>query len=288
MDLQMDTTQYNWNQIYDSDCESFADAMHRLKRSQQWNYIEHIIRTKYGHIEGLCTIEIGSGMAKASALLAMLGAHVTAIDNNEKAIESAIKLFSWLGCDGEFIIADALKLPEHLLSRFDVALSIGTGEHFTGINRKLILESHYKVLKANGSAFFVVPNAFCIRYNALMNLSALLGIGLEKEYPFRKKELLILAKNILLTGNSVVGLNYKEAIERFKFTDLIKNTANHYFPQLTKLIREQRGRESKKNYRKKNAITRNLSALTIPSENKRIRSIDNIFGYALVLHGTKV
>jgi len=284
----MDPSKYNWNKIYDSDFESFADALTRIKRSQQWNFIEHAIRKKYGHIEGLCTIEIGSGMAKASALLAMLGARVTAIDNNEKAIESASMLFSWLGCSGEFIVADALKLPKHLLSRFDVALSIGTGEHFTGINRKLILESHHKVLRTNGSAFFVVPNALCLRYNALMNISSNFDVGLEKEYPFVKKELLSLAKNVGFTVNNVVGLNYKEALERFKVIDLIKNIANHYFPQLTKAIREQRGRESHKTYRKMKETTKNLSALTIPSASTKIGLIDSLFGYALVLHGTKV
>jgi len=121
-----------------------------------------------------------------------------------------------------------------------------------------------------------------------MNISALLGVGLEKEYPFSKRELLEYANYVGFTSNCVVGLNYKESLERFKVTYLVKDIANHYFPQLTQTIRELRGRDGHNTHRKMDENTRNLSALTIISESKTTRTIDNLFGYALVLYGTKV
>src|SRR3989339_1274892 len=164
--------QYNWDYVYDANYETFAASLLRIKRSQQWCYIENAIRRKHGNFNNLRSIEIGSGMGKVSALLALMGVNVTLVDNNKKALELAGNLFSYIGCKGKFVYADALALPEALWNNYDIALSLGTGEHFTGVNRKRIIESHYKVLKTKGVVFFIVPNAACLRYNVLMNISA--------------------------------------------------------------------------------------------------------------------
>ncbi len=109
------------------------DAMlQREEASPRWQLVVDRLERAFGSINGLQTIELGSGRGDLSILLARRGAQVTLLDRSERALEEASKRFARLGLPARFEQADLLTRSDSREGRFDVSLSIGVIEHFAG------------------------------------------------------------------------------------------------------------------------------------------------------------
>jgi SAM-dependent methyltransferase len=64
-----------------------------------------------GHVAGKDVLEIGCGMGTHAAMLARLGAQLTAIDLTQRAVEVTRRRFDLFGLDGRIQRADAERLP---------------------------------------------------------------------------------------------------------------------------------------------------------------------------------
>src|SRR5690554_5522609 len=69
----------------------------RERKSARWLWLCEHLRSHFGTLKGLQTIELGSGRADLSGLLAEEGAHTTLLDANAMALQLAEQRFSRLG-----------------------------------------------------------------------------------------------------------------------------------------------------------------------------------------------
>ncbi len=162
----------------------------RERRSLRWSVIVEKLEATFGSIEGLETIELGSGRGDLSVLLARRGARVTLLDASERALDQSKHRFGRLGLTARFERGDLLGDLDRWHERYDVALSSGLVEHFTDTDRTRVVRSHYEVLKPGGVAIISVPNAWCAPYRMWKLYLELRGwwpYGLE--LPFTSREL---------------------------------------------------------------------------------------------------
>ena len=129
----------------------------REELSIRWRRIEERVRARFGALEDLRVIEIGAGAGTNAAAMAKRGASVTLLDYSPKALRKARELFEANGLQAEFIEANALELPDELRGGFDVAMSFGLNEHFTGAERDGIFQAHIDALRDGGIAIVSVP-----------------------------------------------------------------------------------------------------------------------------------
>jgi SAM-dependent methyltransferase len=112
------------------------------------------------------------------------------LDYSMKALVRSRQFFERAGITGEFVEANALALPEPLRGAFDVSMSYGLAEHFSGAERAQIIAAHLQVLRHGGVALISVPNAANPPYRVYKALAELAGFwGSGEEYPFRRREL---------------------------------------------------------------------------------------------------
>lgn len=136
----------------------------REQRSPRWALIVEAIRSAFGAIEGLRTVELGSGRGDLSALLAQHGAKVTLVDMSRAGLDQARRRFERLNLSASYVEADLLGPLDELRGRFDVALSSGVIEHFRGQDRTRSLQAHHDVLCSGGLTVVSVPHAWCLPY----------------------------------------------------------------------------------------------------------------------------
>ncbi len=147
------------------------------------------LTARFGAIEGLRTIELGSGRGDLSILLAELGARVTLVDTSARALEQARARFDRLGLSAELREADLFDVPA-AVKNFEVALSSGVIEHFRGDDRTQAIRAHYGVVRSGGMAVISVPHARCVPYRIwkkYLELRRWWPYGME--IPYRKREL---------------------------------------------------------------------------------------------------
>ena len=169
----------------------------RERRSPRWASIVNKLEITFGSIEGLRTVELGSGRGDLSALLAESGAKVTLLDSSDKALGQARHRFDRLGLEADLQHGDMLRTPRSLRGRFDVALSSGVIEHFKSDDRTRAVQAHYDVLAPEGLAIISVPNAWCIPYRVWKLYLELRGwwpYGLE--LPYSRRELIGRARRV--------------------------------------------------------------------------------------------
>ena len=136
----------------------------REQRSPRWALIVARLEEAFGSLEGLRTIELGSGRGDLSALLARHGADVTLLDASARALDQARCRFERLGLAARYVQADFLDPFDGGSARFDVSLSSGVIEHFRGNDRTRTVRAHLEVLRPGGMAIISVPNARCLPY----------------------------------------------------------------------------------------------------------------------------
>jgi len=173
----------------------------RERRTPRWAMIRNRLIRAFGIVQGLRTIELGSGRGDLSALLAEAGAEVTLLDTSERALDQARKRFDRLKLSARFEQGDLLSPPNHLRGSFDVALSSGVIEHFKDDMRTRAIQAHADVLNRHGLCIISVPNAWCPPYRVWKFYLELRGwwpYGFER--PYTRREMLRRAKEAGLTG----------------------------------------------------------------------------------------
>lgn len=226
--------------------------------SIRWKKIEKRVISKYGSLNGLNVIEIGSGRGEVSTLMALKGANITLIDYSEIALDKARALFKNIGIKANFINADIKNIPRNLLNTFDISMSFGLVEHFDYPLRRDVVKIHADLLKPDGISFIAVPNVYCLPYRFFMKLSQILGYSSEGglEIPFSRLELKKIAVSAGFKTYEIVGSSFIRDSLYFLFTKYISHLTGW------KLIID-------------------ISGFEIPS------IFDNYFGYSLVLVGAK-
>jgi len=137
-------------------------------------------------------LEIGCGEGKTSALIGLAGVSPVLFDSSQPALNEAEKAFQSIGLSAETIVGDALNLPSDIKEHFNLSVSLGLNEHFSGELRQNIFEAHADVLKENGWTVIGVPCRYCLSYRVAMFVWKLTGRwpkGLY-EYGFNQSELM--------------------------------------------------------------------------------------------------
>lgn len=158
---------------------------------ERWELTLARLTAAFGRIDGLNTIELGSGRGDLSVLLARRGANVTLFDASDRGLDQARRRFDRLDLPARFERGDMLGALEAQRGQFDVALSSGVIEHFRGDERTQVIRAHHDVLVPGGMSIISVPNAHCLPYR-------LWKVYLERrgcwpygmEIPYTKRELL--------------------------------------------------------------------------------------------------
>lgn len=165
-------------------------AVAKEERLIRWQRMEAQILSRFSSFEDLAVIELGAGRGTNAALMAGRGARVSVLDYSEIALQRSRKVFENLELPVELVLQDALDLPSELRGKYDVSMSFGLAEHFTGDARHAIIAAHFAVLKPGGLAFISVPNAYNPPYRLYKWITERTGrwtIG--EEYPFSRREL---------------------------------------------------------------------------------------------------
>lgn len=151
--------------------------------------------------------EVGCGTGTAALILGLLGASVTLLDANQKVLERTKKIYGAFGCGADFVRADCLEpAPEGLAGTFDVVLSGGLAEHFTGVYREKCFEYHCALLKPGGMAMIGVPNRLSPFYQLVRRFRLLTRTwGPDVEVPFSNPELKILAGKAGFSRYEIAG-----------------------------------------------------------------------------------
>jgi len=204
-----------WDRLW-TNAPSDAKDDHLLARERRSPRSQHILgrlQSTFGEIRGLRVIELGCGRGDLSALLAERGAQVTLFDASDRALAQARRRFTRLRFDANFVHADLLKPPEHLLSGFDVAVSTGVIEHFRGAQRTRAIAAHAAVVCDGGLVIISVPNANCILYRLwklYLELRGYWPYGME--IPYDRHELMRRADAAGLSSCAVVGLGFWQSL----------------------------------------------------------------------------
>lgn len=136
----------------------------RERRSPRWSRIRGELTSHFGSLEGLRTIELGSGRGDLSVLLAQMGAEVTLLDASDRALDQARRRFERLELNASFVRGDMMERAGGVADRFDLSLSSGVIEHFRGSDRTRVIQCHHDVLSAGGMTAISVPHAWCLPY----------------------------------------------------------------------------------------------------------------------------
>lgn len=164
----------------------------------RWRKILKVLISELGTLKGKRVLEIGSGVGTYGALLAQQGTETTVLDYSPAALNRAKDFYHHNGLQVTRIQGDALHLPSAIKkNHFDISVSVGLTEHFSGINRIAIHQVHLDVLKKGGVAVFILPNAYNPPYRIYKFVSELFGRWkFGEEYPFTRKELLSISAQI--------------------------------------------------------------------------------------------
>jgi len=191
-----------WDQLWRHAPSDARDdvLLDRERRNPRWTMILRRLEAAFGAVEGLRTIELGSGRGDLSALLAERGAKVTLLDTSDLALGQARRRFERLGLQATYERGDLFDVCATRRGRFDVGLSSGVIEHFRGEDRTRALRAHSVVLRRGGLAVISVPNARCVPYRLWKLYLELRGwwpYGFER--PYARSEMLRRAKEAGLT-----------------------------------------------------------------------------------------
>lgn len=176
-----------WDRLWRHAPDERKDAarIERERRGRRWAATREFLVRAFGRIEGLETVELGSGLGDVSVLLAEQGACVTLVDFCDRALDEAKSRFTRLGLAAHYVKANLLEDLGELAGRFDFALSVGVIEHFRGADRARVLDAHARVLRDGGAVMLTVPHAHCPTYRlwkAYLQLRGWWPYGLELPY----------------------------------------------------------------------------------------------------------
>ncbi|MBU1998373.1 MAG: class I SAM-dependent methyltransferase, partial [Candidatus Omnitrophica bacterium] len=189
---------------------SLSEMNSRIKyttHNHGWEEAIRILDGKGWATSSMKVAEIGSGTGTTSLTFALLGADTTLIDYNEGALEQSRAIYEMYGCKGTFIKEDCLNEPQdNIRGMFDLVISSGLLEHFTGNNRFRSLEFHRKLLKPGGLIFIIVPNSNSYWYQGMKWICQATGNwNIDIEVSFNARELEMLCAKAGLIDYHVIG-----------------------------------------------------------------------------------
>lgn len=192
-----------WDAVWQTPVTEEEDIFNLVKEENniRWQRIEKIILSSFDSFEGLRVIEIGAGAGTVSSLMAKRGAKVTILDYSESSLSRSTEYFRRNHLSAEFIKHDALTLSSvsEIRNKFDISMSFGLAEHFKGKDRSRVIQSHFDLLNENGIAFISVPNKFNPPYRLYKFVMEAFGKWIVEEYPFSRKELRGICKELGIT-----------------------------------------------------------------------------------------
>lgn len=209
-----------------------------------WQEVVRIFSEKGVSVDKLNIAEVGCGTGTMSLTFALMGASVTLIDFNEKVLERTRNIYNLYNCQAKFIKADCLRLPpKEIIDAFDLVISVGLAEHFTGEYRKKCIAYHRQLLKKGGVAFIAVPNCLSFFYQMIRFIRELTKTwDLDVEVPFSNTELKRLAKEVGFTDSYVIGYTsfYRDFLDYF--WGLISAIKDFFPEELKKALKKWRAK----------------------------------------------
>lgn len=204
-----------WSRLWQHapSAEKDVEVLVRERCGPRWRWMKESLRGAFGGIKGLRTIELGSGRGDLSVLLAEEGAEVTLLDANDSALSSATQRFIRLGLHGSYVRSDLRDAALLEVAPFDVALSIGVIEHFSGSARTDVLRAHHDVLRPGGLAIISVPYAWCVPYRiwkAYLEVRGWWPYGLE--IPYSRRELAHRARAARFTSVEMYCFGFRQSL----------------------------------------------------------------------------
>jgi SAM-dependent methyltransferase len=172
-----------------------VDAPAHEARTPRWRGQQRVVERELGPIDKLDVIEIGAGHGLNALIYALHGANATLLDNEQIALDKARLLWEPNGVSFTPVLADVFDLPGELRGRFDVAMSFGLCEHFTGEQRLRVIAAHLALLRPGGLAMIGVPNRLAPAYRLWKAALTRRGTWIfGTEQPFTAGELARLAR----------------------------------------------------------------------------------------------
>ena len=203
-----------WDKVWQS---SDSLKSHRRlvaeRQGRRWRELREGLERWAGDRPLKC-VELGSGEGDLSILLAEQGHQVTLVDFCHKALSRAKHRFDSLGLEANFIQADLFEFAKQHVGQFDLSVSLGTAEHFSGEARTRIIAAHHDVVHRGGFSFISVPNARCLPYRFWMSFMKLRGwwrYGYEE--PFTFSELQDLSKQTGLKVRKLYATQFAQCID---------------------------------------------------------------------------
>ncbi|MBE9214512.1 methyltransferase domain-containing protein [Plectonema cf. radiosum LEGE 06105] len=208
-----------WNQVWSQSSHEkseFWEWVERESNGFRGTKVQDYIRTNVGDISQLKTIEVGSGLGIYSFIFARLGAEVTLLDYSKQALTLAEECFQKHSLKANFILQDALSLNSDLHSRYDVAMSFGTVEHFRYPQRLQMIETHINLVRNGGAIVISVPNKAFFPHEVLKAyLQRKNKWELGYEGAFSRKEFFKLARQLQLSNSKLMGSAFLSDFHRY-------------------------------------------------------------------------
>ena len=172
-----------------------------------WQHAVRLIDELGIPIEKLHVAEIGCGNGTFALTLALMGASVVLVDDNEHVLAETRRIYEMFDCTATFIKTDCLnEPPQGIAGSFDLVASGGLVEHFEGSERRKCISFHRSLLKKGGFAYIGVPNRFNLFYRSIMLFRKMTGTWtISHEEPFSYRELISLAKKTGYRDYHVLG-----------------------------------------------------------------------------------
>jgi 2-polyprenyl-3-methyl-5-hydroxy-6-metoxy-1,4-benzoquinol methylase len=210
-----------WDSLWKNTSE--LEDNYNLKKEEKglrWKRIERLVLKRFNSFKNLKVIEVGAGGGTNALLFAKRGAKITILDYSKKAIERSKEFFKRNNCQAEFILSDALNLPESILHNYDVSMSFGLAEHFWGKERLQIIKSHFDLINTRGISIVSVPNKLNPPYRLFMLLSKTLGMWkFGEEYPYSISEFSQICKHLKIKNFQFFGDSFWNS---FRFLNLLR------------------------------------------------------------------
>ena len=178
--------------------EEMNERIRKTIFSRHFYHVIKLIQRLHIPYEKLKIAEVGCGTGTFSLILGLLGAEVTLIDFNERMLKIAAQIFHSYHCKVRCIKADCLgSPPPELNNYFDIAVSGGLVEHFSGNYRMKCIDFHRQIVRSGGFCSISVPNKWSVFYwiiRLFRQLTRTWRISLE--VPFSGNELRRIADSL--------------------------------------------------------------------------------------------
>ncbi len=171
-------------------------------KSRLFQTMLSILVNEFQSLKGINVIEVGSGLGTDALLLARHGAKATLLDWSDEALSKARELFKTYKLIPTLVQSDIFKVDSKLCGHFDVALSFGLAEHFTGGKRSEVFQAHVDLVRQGGIVAISVPNSLCLPYRVSRFVKR------WDEVPFTKSELMRIGDSLRVEVLYIGGFGF--------------------------------------------------------------------------------